>query len=78
VPRFAKTQDEFRALSTIKAKSDLDLFDTPVSGKKAKATKPIKRVFAIALADPEPFAFAGPGYKIRRAARSVCTGLLFF
>src|SRR5258708_4754534 len=39
-----------------------DLFGTPPParpGKKPKAAKPIKRVFAITLTEPGPFAFAG-------------------
>jgi putative SOS response-associated peptidase YedK len=110
VPWFAKTEDEFKALSTINAKSDrladskmwrepfakrrclvpasglyewpkqghaigptyapesaadevlegsMDLFGTPVPRKKTKPVKPIKRVFAITLTEPGPFAFAG-------------------
>jgi putative SOS response-associated peptidase YedK len=114
VPWFAKSEDEFKALSTINAKSDRltdskmwrepfakrrclvpanglyewpkpghaispnyepesvvdaetppaafgDLFGTPPPAptKKVKATKPIKRVFAITLTEPGPFAFAG-------------------
>jgi putative SOS response-associated peptidase YedK len=110
VPWFAKTQDEFKALSTINAKSDrltdskmwrepfakrrclvpasglyewpkeghaisptytpepaadegpagsVDLFGTPAPAKKQKAAKPVKRVFAITLTEPGPFAFAG-------------------
>jgi putative SOS response-associated peptidase YedK len=115
VPWFVKTEDEFKALSTVNAKSDnltsskmwrepfakrrclvpasglyewpkpgqaisptytsepelvahdtptrpADLFGTrppakPV--KRVKAVKPIKRVFAITLTEPGPFAFAG-------------------
>ena len=115
VPWFAKTEDEFKALSTINAKSDRltdskmwrepfakrrclvpasglyewpkpghairptytpepdsvvdeaspgpgNLFGTPLPikpAKKAKAPKPIKRVFAITTVEPGPFAFAG-------------------
>jgi putative SOS response-associated peptidase YedK len=115
VPWFAKTEDEFKSLSTINAKSDRltdskmwrepfvkrrclvpasglyewpkpghaiaptyepepepiaaeapagpgDLFGTPAParpGKKPKAAKPIRRVFAITLTEPGPFAFAG-------------------
>jgi putative SOS response-associated peptidase YedK len=111
VPWFAKTEDEFKALSTINAKSDRltdsrmwrepfakrrclvpasglyewpkeghaisptytpasemadeapagfgDLFGTPLPPKKRKAAKPVKRVFAITLTEPGPFAFAG-------------------
>jgi putative SOS response-associated peptidase YedK len=110
VPWFAKTEDEFRALSTINAKSDRlanskmwrepfakrrclvpasglyewpkeghaisptytpesepvvdeapagDLFGMQPTPKKRKAPKPIKRVFAITLTEPGPFAFAG-------------------
>jgi putative SOS response-associated peptidase YedK len=120
VPWFAKTEDEFKALSTINAKSDRltdskmwrepfakrrclvpasglyewpkdnkikeeflvskpsetpaasgdlfdaapegsgDLFGTPATpARKAKTSKPVKRVFAITLTDPGPFAFAG-------------------
>jgi putative SOS response-associated peptidase YedK len=114
VPWFAKTEDEFKALSTINAKSDNltsskmwhepfakrrclvpasglyewpkpghaisptyepepvvdpevppaafgDLFGTPppAATKKRTAAKPIKRVFAITLTEPGPFAFAG-------------------
>ena len=110
VPWFAKTEDEFKALSTINAKSDrladskmwrepfanrrclvpasglyewpkqghaigptyapesaadevpegsMDLFGTPAPRKKTKPAKPIKRVFAITLTEPGPFAFAG-------------------
>jgi putative SOS response-associated peptidase YedK len=110
VPWFAKSEDEFKTLSTINAKSDRltdsklwrepfakrrclvpasglyewpkpghaisptyepesepaiedagpgDLFGTPPPAKKAKAPKPIKRVFAITLTEPGPFAFAG-------------------
>jgi putative SOS response-associated peptidase YedK len=109
VPCFAKTEDEFKALSTINAKSDrladskmwrepfakrrclvpasglfewpkeghaisptyvpepaqeeaptsVDLFGTPQPTRKTKAAKPVKRVFAIALTEPGPFAFAG-------------------
>jgi putative SOS response-associated peptidase YedK len=112
VPWFAKTEGEFKALSTINAKSDRltdskmwrepfmkrrclvpasglyewpkpghaisptyepepgpatentsagsgDLFGTPPPVKKTKATKPVKRVFAITTVEPAPFAFAG-------------------
>jgi putative SOS response-associated peptidase YedK len=110
VPWFAKTEDEFKALSTINAKSDrladskmwrepfakrrclvpasglyewpkeghaisptytpesaadevpegsMDLFGTPAPRKKSKPAKPVKRVFAITLTEPGPFAFAG-------------------
>jgi putative SOS response-associated peptidase YedK len=117
VPWFAKTEDEFKKLSTINAKSDrlLDskmwrepfakrrclvpasgLYEWPMPGhaisptytpdpepetevddapgvsgelfgtsppaksmKKLKTPKPIKRVFAISLTEPGPFAFAG-------------------
>jgi putative SOS response-associated peptidase YedK len=109
VPWFAKSEGEFKALSTINAKSDrltdskmwrepfakrrclvpasglyewpkeghaisptytpeppadvapgsVDLFGTPAPTKKVKAAKPIKRVFAITLTEPGPFAFAG-------------------
>jgi putative SOS response-associated peptidase YedK len=112
VPWFAKTEDEFKALSTINAKSDrltdskmwrepfakrrclvpasglyewpkeghaisptyipepepitdeapeVDLFGvTPARiARKMKAPKPVKRVFAITLTEPGPFAFAG-------------------
>jgi putative SOS response-associated peptidase YedK len=120
VPWFAKTEAEFKALSTINAKSDRltdskmwrepfakrrclvpasglyewpkdnkikeeflvskpsettaasgDLFDTAPEGsgdlfgtpgapaRKAKTSKPVKRVFNITLAEPGPFAFAG-------------------
>ena len=121
VPWFAKSEDEFKKLSTINAKSDNltssrmwrgpfalrrclvpasglyewpkdneikeeflvsevpetsaesgdlfdqqdlparsgDLFGTPPPEKKTKVPKPIKRVFAITLTEPGPFAFAG-------------------
>jgi len=113
VPWFAKSEDEFKALSTINSKSDRltdskmwrepfakrrclvpasglyewpkeghaisptyipesepvadeagsgDLFGTPLPAKpakKVKAAKPVKRVFAITLTEPGPFAFAG-------------------
>jgi putative SOS response-associated peptidase YedK len=104
VPWFAKSELEFKKLSTINAKSDrltdskmwrepfakrrclvpasglyewpkeghaisptytpepagpVDLFGTPQPTKKTKATKPTKRVFAITLTEPGPFAFAG-------------------
>jgi putative SOS response-associated peptidase YedK len=109
VPWFAKTEGEFKSLSTINAKSDrlvdskmwrepfakrrclvpasglyewpkeghaisptstpetsqdevsdsVDLFGAPQPTKKTKAVKPVKRVFAITLTQPGPFAFAG-------------------
>src|SRR5580698_7161451 len=113
VPWFAKTEDEFKALSTINAKSDrlmdskmwrepfakrrclvpasglyewpkeghaisptyipepeqkwevspaeiIDLFGTlKETARRVKALKPVKRVFAITLTEPGPFAFAG-------------------
>jgi putative SOS response-associated peptidase YedK len=37
----------------------VDLFGTPAPTKKTKATKPVKRVFAITTTEPGPFAFAG-------------------
>jgi putative SOS response-associated peptidase YedK len=37
----------------------VDLFGTSAPTKKTKAAKPIKRVFAITLTEPGPFAFAG-------------------